>query len=92
MLIEPTVEQRVAAGGGHGEAVAACEAEGVPSPAVDLEVEVLGQVDDVKRQPADDEHEQYGHKDAAASSVPLPLLSPPDGAPASSRPHSSSPE
>ena len=31
VLVEPAVQQRVAAGGGHGEAVAAGEADVVPA-------------------------------------------------------------
>lgn len=61
MLIEPTVEKWVAACGGHCKAVTACEAECVPLPTMNLEIEVLRQVDDVKRQPADYEDKENSH-------------------------------
>ena len=76
-LVQPPVEEGVVAGGGHGEGVAGEEGDVVPFPAVDAVVEVLGDVDDVKREPAEDEDHQDGHQQAAPSPVPRSLRPPP---------------
>ena len=76
-LVEPPVEERVVAGGGHGEGVAGEEGDVVPLPAVDAVVEVLRDVDDVEGEPADDEDHQDGHQQAAPSPVPRSLCPPP---------------
>ena len=62
------IHDRVAAGGGHGEDVEAEEGEVVVWPAVQGELNVLQQVDEVEGQPADDEHQQHGQQ----HSVPGP--------------------
>ena len=68
-LVEPPVEERVVAGGGHGEGVAGEEGDVVPPPAVDAVVEVLRDVDDVEGEPAEDEDHQDGHQEAAPPPV-----------------------
>ena len=52
------------------------EGDVVPPPAVDAVVEVLRDVDDVEREPAEDEDHQDGHQEAAPPPVPS-SLSPP---------------
>ena len=64
-LVEGVVEDGVVAGGGHGEHVAGEEGEVVAPPAVEVVVEILRDVDDVEGQPAEDEHHQDGHQEAA---------------------------
>ena len=53
------------------------EGDVVPLPAVDAVVEVLHDVDDVEREPAEDEDHQNGHQEAAPSPVPRSLRPPP---------------
>ena len=53
------------------------EGEVVPSPAVEVVVEVLRDVDEVEGQPAEDEHHQDGHEQSTPPPVPGPLLPPP---------------
>ena len=53
------------------------EGEVVPSPAVEVVVEVLRDVDEVEGQPAEDEDHQDGHEQSAPPPVPGPLLPPP---------------
>ena len=65
-LVEPPVEEGVIAGGGHGEGVAGEEGEVVPSPAVEVVVEVLRDVDEVEGQPAEGEHQQHRQQDQAS--------------------------
>ena len=62
------IHDRVAAGGCHGKDVEAEEGEVVVWPAVQGELNVLQQVDEVEGQPADDEHQQHGQQ----HSVPGP--------------------
>ena len=76
-LVQPPVEEGIVAGGGHGEGVAGEEGDVVPLPAVDAVVEVLRDVDDVEREPAEDEDHQNGHQEAAPSPVPRSLRPPP---------------
>ena len=47
------------------------EGEVVVGPAVEGELQVLQQVDDVQGQPADDEHQQHGQQDSASGSNKL---------------------
>ena len=51
------------------------EGDLVPGPAVDVVVEVLCYVDDVERKPAEDEHNQNRHEEAAPPPVPRSLSS-----------------
>ena len=53
------------------------EGDVVPPPAVDAVVEVLRDVDDVEREPAEDEDHQDGHQQSATSPVPRSLRPPP---------------
>ena len=59
---KPAIHDWVAAGGRHGEDVEAEEGEVVVWPAVQGELQVLQQVDQVEGQPADDEHQQHGQQ------------------------------
>ena len=65
---EPSVHEGVAAGRGHGEDVEAEEGEVVVWPAVQGELNVLQQVDEVEGQPADDEHQQHGQQHSVPGS------------------------
>lgn len=72
MVSSPTklaIHNRVAAGGRHGEDVEAEEGEVVVWPAVQGELQVLQQVDQVEGQPADDEHQQHGQQHSVPGSV-----------------------
>ena len=59
---QAAIQERVAACGGHGEDVEAEEGEVVVWPALQGELNVLQQVDEVEGQPADDEHHQHGQQ------------------------------
>ena len=51
-----------------------------------VEVEILGQVDDIERKPANDKDHQDRHQDPTPSPVPGPLHPPSDRVPAPGRP------
>ena len=65
---QAAIQERIAAGGGHGEDVEAEEGEVVVWPALQGELNVLQQVDEVEGQPADDEHHQHGQQHSVPGS------------------------
>ena len=62
-VVEPSVEERVAAGGRHGDDVAAGESRVVVLPAVEVDqLEVCDQVDEVDWQPHGPEEDDHAHQ------------------------------
>ena len=69
-LVEPAVQQHVANGGAHGGQVEAEEGEVVEPPGLEGKVEVLPQVENVERKPADDEEDDGGNQEVRSPHVP----------------------
>ena len=74
-LVEPSVEERVVAGGGHGQGVATEEDQVVELPAIRLDhPQIRDEVDGVQRQPTNAEHQAHENEHPVGAAIPLPLV------------------